>query len=65
MKKLRSKKSMTLGYLTVYLKDFIKMGFVSEHIDDKGNQIYKLTELGEKSGLKDLSNGILKNKPQL
>ena len=47
MKKLRSKRSMTLGYLTVYLKDLIKMGFVSEHIDDKGNQIYKLTELGE------------------
>jgi len=50
--KTSKKKSMALGNLTMYLIDLIKMGFVSEHTDDKGTQYYKLTELGEKSGLK-------------
>jgi predicted transcriptional regulator len=50
------KKSMTIENLSVYHDDLIKMGFVSKHIDDNGTQYYKLTKLGEKSGLKDFSN---------
>ena len=55
MKKTQ-KKSMTLGTLTMYLKDLAKMGFVSEHVGDDGKQYYELTELGKKSGLADLPN---------
>ena len=55
MKKISEKKTMTIGRLTVYLGDLIKMGLVSEQTDDKGKQHYKLTELGEKSGLEGLS----------
>ena len=47
------KKSMTLGGLTVYLEDLVQMGFVYEHCKD-GKVYYKLTEMGVKSGLKDL-----------
>jgi len=47
------KKSMTLGGLTVYLKDLVQMGFVCEYNKD-GKVYYKLTEIGVKSGLKDL-----------
>ena len=48
------KKSMTLGGLTVYLEDLVQMGFVSEYNKD-GKRYYKLTEMGVKSGLRDLS----------
>jgi predicted transcriptional regulator len=52
METAQTKNSMTLGILSRYLGDLIKMGFVSEHTDSDGNKYYKLTELGEKSGLK-------------
>ena len=55
MKKISERKTMTLGKLTMYLGDLIKMGLVSEQIDSNGKQHYKLTELGKKSGLKGLS----------
>ena len=48
------KKSMTLGGLTVYLENLVKMGLVSECNKD-GKMYYKLTEMGVKSGLKDFS----------
>jgi hypothetical protein len=50
------KKSMSIGNLSIYRNDLIKMGFISEHVDDIGTQYYKLTKLGVKSGLKDFSN---------
>ncbi len=52
--KQAQKKSMTLGGLTVYLKDLVQMGFVCEYNKD-GKVYYKLTEIGVKSGLKDLT----------
>jgi predicted transcriptional regulator len=51
--KQSQKESMTLGGLAVYLENLIKMGFVSEYNKD-GKVYYKLTEMGVKSGLKDL-----------
>ena len=51
--KQAQKKSMTLGGLTVYLRDLVQMGFVCEYNKD-GKVYYKLTEIGVKSGLKDL-----------
>lgn len=51
--KTRPKKSMNLENLAAYVEDLLKMGFVSQYVDEKGNQKYKLTKLGEKSGLKD------------
>jgi len=56
MKQTHGKKSMTLGDLTMYLEDLIRMGFVSEHMGEEGKLNYKLTELGIKSGLEDLPN---------
>jgi predicted transcriptional regulator len=47
------KKSMTLGGLTVYLEDLVQMGFVCEYCKDE-KVYYKLTEMGVKSGLRDL-----------
>jgi predicted transcriptional regulator len=47
------KKSMTLGGLTVYLEDLVQMGFVYEYCKDE-KVYYKLTEMGVKSGLRDL-----------
>jgi len=55
MKRTHGKKSMTLGKLTMYLNDLVKMGLVSEHVDDDGKQFYKLTKLGEMSGLEGWS----------
>jgi len=52
--KQEQKKPMTLGGLTVYLEDLVQMGFLSEYTKD-GKLYYKLTEMGVKSGLKDLS----------
>jgi len=52
--KQAQKKSMTLGGLTVYLRDLVQMGFVCEYNKD-GKVYYKLTEMGVKSGLKDFS----------
>jgi hypothetical protein len=54
MKKIQHKKSMTLGDLTMYLEDLLRMGFVSESMGDDGKLRYKLTELGIKSGLQEL-----------
>ena len=56
MKQTHRKKSMTLGGLTMYLEDLVRMGFVSEQKGKDGKFGYKLTELGIKSGLKDLPN---------
>jgi DNA-binding PadR family transcriptional regulator len=56
MSKTHLKNSITLGDLTMYLKDLVRMGFVFEHVDEDGKLYYKLTELGEKSGLGDLPN---------
>jgi len=56
MKKTITEKSMTIENLKRYLNDLIKMGLVSEHIDESGNQNYKITKLGEKSGLEELPN---------
>jgi len=47
---------MTLGDLTMYLEDLIRMGFVSEHMGEEGQLYYKLTDLGVKSGLEDFQN---------
>ena len=46
---------MSLENLTLYLEDLLQMGFVSKYIDEKGNKKYKLTKLGEKSGLEHFS----------
>lgn len=40
----------------MYLEDLLRMGFVSESKNEKGKTIYKLTELGRMSGLKDIPN---------
>ena len=50
------RKSIQLGDLTMYLEDLLKMGFVIEEKNEKGEIIYKLTELGRMSGLKEISN---------
>ena len=50
------RKSIQLGDLTMYLEDLLKMGFVCEDKNEKGEIIYKLTELGRMSGLKEISN---------
>jgi predicted transcriptional regulator len=47
------KRPMTLDGLTVYLEDLMKMGFVSKYYKNK-KVYYKLTDLGLRSGLKDL-----------
>jgi predicted transcriptional regulator len=47
------KRTMTLDGLTIYLEDLIKMGFVSKNYKNKKAH-YKLTQLGIRSGLKDL-----------
>ena len=49
------RKSIQLGDLTMYLEDLLKMGFVYECKNEKGKTIYKLTELGRMSGLKEIS----------
>ena len=49
------RKSIQLGDLTMYLEDLLKMGFVSESKNEKGEVMYKLTELGRMSGLKEIS----------
>ena len=54
--KQAQKQSMTLGGLTVYLEDLIQMGLVSK-FSKNGKYHYKLTEMGIKSGLKDLPKG--------
>ena len=56
MKQTHEKKSMTLGDLTMYLEDLTRMGFVSKNMREDGKLDYNLTELGIKSGLKDLPN---------
>ena len=48
------RKSIQLGDLAMYLEDLLKMGFVSEDKNEKGEITYKLTELGRMSGLKDI-----------
>ena len=50
------KKSMTLGDLTIYLEDLVRMGFVPEYNKD-GKWYYELSDMGVKFGLKDLSKG--------
>ena len=47
------KNSITIEGLSAYLKDLVQMGFVSE-FSKNGKLYYKLTEIGLKSGLKDL-----------
>ena len=50
------RKSIQLGDLTMYFEDLLKMGFVSEDKNEKGEVIYKLTELGKMLGLKEISD---------
>ena len=38
--------SLTMGELTVCLEDLIRMGLMKESINEKGEQVYSLTELG-------------------
>jgi len=47
---------MSLGDLTIYLEDLIRMGFVTEHVGKDGQLYYRLTELGKKTGMESLSN---------
>ena len=56
MKTKKEEKAISLENLGIYRNDLIKMGFVSEHVDENGNSYFKLTELGKKSGLKEYSN---------
>jgi DNA-binding HxlR family transcriptional regulator len=56
MKKEYGKKSMSLGDLTMYLEDLVRMGFVHRQINEDGKLKYKLTELGQKSGLEEQPN---------
>jgi predicted transcriptional regulator len=51
--KQTQKRPMTLDGLIVYLEDLMKMGFVSKNYKNE-KAYYKLTDLGIRSGLKDL-----------
>ena len=53
--KVNYKRSMSLGDLIMYLEDLFRMGLVSKQQSEDGKLNYKLTELGEKSGLEDLT----------
>jgi len=56
MKETHREKPMSLGDLTIYLEDLIRMGFVTEHVGKDGQLYYRLTELGKKTGMESLSN---------
>ena len=52
MKTTQTKNPIMLGIISRDLADLIKMGFVSELIDDDGNQYCKLIGFCGNSGLK-------------
>ena len=54
--KQTKRESIRLGDLTMYIDDLLKMGFISQQKDEDGKNFYKLTDLGIKSGLKDIQN---------
>ena len=39
--------SLTMGEITVCLEDMIRWGFLKESLNEKGEQVYSLTELGK------------------
>ena len=55
---LRMKENkMSIDDLSMYIDDLVRMGFVSENYKD-GKKFFKLTSLGKRSGLVDLTQKI-------